>query len=132
MSRSGYTDDCDHLGLYRANVRRTIYGKTGQAFLREMAAALDAMPVKELVDGDLVREDGACCAIGSVCVARGMSVDGIDITDPEAVGKAMGISRILAAEIEFLNDDDFDRPTNETPAKRWTRMRQWVAEHIDD
>ena len=40
MSRSGYKE-CEQgaLNLYRANVDRTIAGKRGQTFLREMAAA---------------------------------------------------------------------------------------------
>jgi hypothetical protein len=55
MSRSGYIDDdweeYQLLNLYRGNVWRATVGKRGQALLREMAAALDAMPVRELVAG---------------------------------------------------------------------------------
>jgi hypothetical protein len=46
MSRSGYSEECEQgaLNFYRANVDRTIAGKRGQTFLREMAAALAEMP----------------------------------------------------------------------------------------
>jgi hypothetical protein len=51
MSRSGYSDDCKNEGLWRAAVARAVCGKRGQAFVREMAATLDAMSVKELIAG---------------------------------------------------------------------------------
>ena len=72
MSRSGYSEECEQgaLNFYRANVDRTIAGKRGQTFLREMAAALDAMPVKELIAGEVVRDEAHVCAIGAVAVAR--------------------------------------------------------------
>jgi hypothetical protein len=94
MSRSGYSDDCDEpylLNLYRANVDRTIAGKRGQAFLREMAAALDAMPVKELVADDIVRDENHVCAIGSVALARKMDVANVDPYDGDSVAAAFGI-----------------------------------------
>jgi hypothetical protein len=127
MSRSGYSDDCEYLELYRWNVDRTIRGKVGQAFLKELAAAMDAMPVKELIAHELVAESGACCAIGSVCKARGIDTSDIFADCPDSVGKAVGISRLLAAEIEFMNDE---WSPGESPEERWGRMRKWVAQHI--
>jgi len=47
MSRSGYSDDCDDqwsLICWRGAVKSAIRGKRGQAFLKEMLAALDALP----------------------------------------------------------------------------------------
>lgn len=130
MGRSGYTDEDDDNthGLWRGAVERAIFGKRGQAFLREMGAALDAMPVKELVADDVVRSDGKVCAIGAVALARKVDVSSLDITDQEEVGKTFGIARSLAAEIAYENDDDFGA-RNETPAQRWHRMRQWVRTH---
>ena len=137
MSRSGYSDDCENLNLYRANVARTISGKRGQAFLREMAAALDAMPVKELVAGDIVRDDGHVCAIGSVARARKLDVSDLDVYDGDAVGQTFGITQILAREIAYENDECGDRFVDgkrheETPAERWQRMRKWVSEQLMD
>ena len=134
MSRSGYSDDYEYMGLYRATVDRSIRGKRGQAFLREMAAAMDAMPVKRLIAGEIENDSGEVCAIGTVCKARGMDASKIDYDEPESVGRAVGISRALAAEIEFENDE---RPSwgywtgrTETPEERWVRMRKWVEENI--
>jgi len=132
MSRSCYSDDCEHLDLFRANVERSIHGRRGQAFLHEMAAALDAMPVKRLASGVLV-EDGECCAIGSVAIARGMDVEYVDEFNPEEVAEAFRIPEILAQEIAFQNDEatEFHR-VPETDEERWTRMRKWVDEQIAD
>lgn len=129
MSRSGYSDDCENLNLYRANVHRTISGKRGQTFLQELAKSLDEMPVKELIAGELVTEDGDVCAIGAVCKSRGIDVSKIDYDDPQSVGKAVGITRILAAEIEFMNDEWTDS-WKEAPDRRWQRMREWVANNL--
>ena len=125
MSRSGYSDDCEFLDLYRANVDRAIAGKRGQAFLREMAAALDAMPVKRLIGDQLVDSSGEVCGIGAVCEARGVDVSGIDYYSPSDVARAVGIATALAAEIEWINDG-----CNETPEQRWTRVRKWVADNL--
>jgi hypothetical protein len=92
MSRSGYSDDDEDgtLGLYRANVDRTIKGKRGQEFLRELAAALDAMPEKLLICQELVTEDGDCCTLGVVCKQRGVDVAKIDPEEPRQVGEGAG------------------------------------------
>lgn len=130
MSRSGYTDECDNLELYRNAVDRAIRGKRGQAFLREMAAALDAMPIKELVPNELVRHDGQACALGAVALARGLDTATIDDSDPDEVASRFGIARSLAAEIAYENDDDSGWADDETPAHRWKRMREWVDDHL--
>lgn len=132
MSRSGYSEDCDDEGLanlWRANVDRTIGGKRGQKFLREMAAALDAMPVKELVADELVRDSEHVCALGAVAVARGLDVSKVDIYDPDEVGKTLGVSALLAREVAYENDEHGPW-RGETPAQRWTRMRKWVADQL--
>jgi len=132
MSRSGYSDsygDDDPLamGRWRQAVRRAIEGKRGQAFLRELADAMDAMPVKELIAQHLVTTEG-CCTVGVVCAARGLDVSPVDEFDPGDVGETVGIARAMAAEIEFENDECGRR--GESPAERWTRMRKWVAKNI--
>lgn len=154
MSRSGYSDDCDDplaFGRWRAQVKSAIRGKRGQSFLRELAAALDAMEVKELIAEELINDEGQCCTIGVVCKARGMDVSNLDYECPEIVGAAVGIARQLAAEIEYENDEigsrmekvTEERPSSkpwhlgfrwerveETPAERWQRMRKWVNSKI--
>lgn len=49
--------EVDTSGLWRANVRRALAGKRGQAALRELRAALDALPEKRLIEG-------ALCTVG--------------------------------------------------------------------
>lgn len=131
MSRSGYVDDYDDVGslnLYRGTVARAMRGKRGQAFLREMAAALDAMPVKELVAGEVVRDSEHVCAMGSVALARKLDVSTLDVEDGDKVGATFGIARALACEIAYENDECGSH--KETPGERWTRMRAWVDAHL--
>jgi hypothetical protein len=133
MSRSGYCEDYGDddqlaMGRYRASVSRALNGRRGQAFLREMVAALDAMPAHELAAEVLVK-DGAACAIGAVALARGVDVSGLDPEDAEKVGKTFGIAETMVREIVFENDDDFGGG-RETPAARWTRMRAWAVANL--
>jgi hypothetical protein len=155
MSRSGYIDDIDDdlaAGRWRAQVKNAIRGKRGQAFLRELAAAMDAMPVKELIAEELVNDEGQCCTIGVICKARGIDVTKIDYEEPEQVAAAVGIAHQMAAEIEYYNDECGDRfvqvaiekppgapkwhpefrwdRVEETPAERWQRMRKWVDQNL--
>lgn len=128
MSRSGYSEECENLELYRAAVRRAINGQRGQAFLRELAAALDAMPEKVLIKGELVSEKGECCTIGAVCKSRAIDVSHIDYEDPDTVARTIGVARSLAAEIAYMNDE-WESPI-ELPNERWSRMRKWVADNL--
>jgi hypothetical protein len=128
MSRSGYSDDADNLNLYRGTVVRALKGKRGQAFLRELATALDAMPEKTLIAGELVRADGCCCAIGAVCKTRGLDVSKLDYEDPDAVAEKIGVARCMAAEIAYMNDEFGS--SRETPSERWQRIRKWVDQNL--
>lgn len=129
MSRSGYTDDCDDvlaIGRWRGMVSSAIRGRRGQAFLREMAAAMDAMPEKVLIANELIDQDGDCCAIGSVCKARQLDVTGVDVNDRDEVGILVGIAPAMAAEIEHINDECGPYGRDETPESRWVRVRAWI------
>lgn len=134
MSRSGCTDDIDDqwaLIRWRGAVASAIRGKRGQAFLREMIAALDAMPEKRLIVDELVSDRG-CCALGAVAIARGLDVSNVHAHSPSEVGAAFGIPRALAAEIEFENDDYFGFGDTREDADhyRWKRMRQWCLSNL--
>lgn len=131
MSRSGYSDGLDSgaLNLWRANVWRTISGKRGQAFMRELLAALDALPQKRLQAGILV-EEGECCAMGAVAIARKCDVSAIDESEPEEVASAFGISSMLAQEIAYINDEFGSWNGKETPEERFIRVRAWVVKQI--
>jgi len=135
MSRSGFSEECD--GSYGINpwpaiIARAVQGRPGTKFLRELLAALHAMPVKELVAEALVEPSGAACALGSVALARRLDVSALDPEDYEAVAKAFCITPTLAREIAFINDDDFRNfSRSETPAERWTRVRGWVVKQLE-
>lgn len=129
MSRSGYTEDCDDQWQFirwRGVVASAMRGKRGQAFLKEMLAAMDALPERKLVR-DALEAGDAVCAIGSVGKARAIDMSGIDPDDHERIAAAFGITTPLAQEIMWMNDDGFYR---ETPEERFASMRKWIDSHI--
>lgn len=140
MSRSGYNDDIDQWALikWRGQVASAIRGKRGQAFLRDLAASLDAMPEKRLIAHDLQKDVPAfvppqfskaeVCAIGSLGVARGIDMRVLDPEDYDAIADAFGVAHQLVQEIEFENDEG--AWGLETPEGRWGRMREWVRGRI--
>lgn len=141
MSRSGYSEDAEYLALWRANVDRAIAGKRGQAFLRELLDALDAISTKRLIVGEFV--DGKdVCAIGAVGVRRGLDMSKLELGQNRDVAKAFGISHALACEVQYENDDqdgerygknaagEYRRLPAPTPEERWATMRAWCVERI--
>lgn len=129
MSRSGYTDDCDDkwaMIRWRGAVTSAIRGRRGQAFLVEMAAALDAMPDKSLIAEELER-DGEVCALGAVGKVRGIDMSKVDPEEYESVAHLFGIPQSLAQEIMYENDE---LGRNITPDGRWVRVRSWVENHL--
>jgi hypothetical protein len=112
MSRSGYDGDNDDPlahGRWRQAVRRAIEGKRGQALLRELVEALDAMPDKRLYSGSFATAEGEFCTLGVLGAKRGTSMDDLgdaeDGCDPADVGRRFGIAAAMAAEIMYLNDE---------------------------
>jgi hypothetical protein len=101
-------------------------GTRGQAFLKEMLAALDSLPEPKLIANDL-EAHGEVCAIGAVGKARGVDMTNLDPEDHESLASAFGVAHALACEIMWMNDEWSCR---ETPEARHARMRQWVADHI--
>lgn len=130
MSRSGYSDDCDGWALirWRGAVNSALRGRRGQAFLREAAAALDAMPEKRLIADELQSAQGEVCMLGAVGRARGLPMEGLDPEDRRGVSIAFGIAPAMAAEVVFENDEA--GWWTETPEQRWARVRAWVADQI--
>ena len=129
MSRSGYSEDYDSnwdLIRWRGAVASAIRGKRGQAFLKEMLLALDALPQKRLIADDFeIRDDGEVCALGAVGRARGVDLSKLDPDDPDTVAHVFGLSGALACEIMYINDDNYL-----TPEARFERVRAWVARNI--
>lgn len=131
MSRSGYSDDCDDnwaMIRYAGAINSAIKGKRGQEFLKEMLTALDAMPVKELVE-DVLEENGSYCALGVVGKVRGIDMSTINPANSEQVSKVFGIADALAREIVYHNDE-YLWYSEATPSKRWQHVRDWVHQNI--
>jgi hypothetical protein len=131
VSRAGYSEDLDQWSLirWRGAVMSAIRGKRGQALLREMLAALDAMSDKRLIVRELITEQGDVCALGSVGHARGMEMSKLDPEEYESIAVAFALPEALVREIEYLNDEC---GWKETPEQRWARMRAWVAAQINE
>lgn len=161
MSRSGYTDDCDDplsLGRWRAQVNSAIRGKRGQQFLRDLIAALDALPEKELIAGDLVDDEGCVCALGALGSARNIDLESMDTYDYDALGAAFNIAYQLAQEVMYENDEhvsdtkymeteicgpvrpywpeygkhlvSYCAPDENAAKKRWQHVRDWAVRNI--
>ena len=163
MSRSGYTDDNEDPlahGRWRQAVKRSLEGKRGQALLRELVEALDAMPDKRLYSGSFATADGEFCTLGVLGAKRGTKMDdlGDDYEcDTETVGQRFGIAPAMAAEIMYMNDEyavdewkwaDVEicgplradwrdhrvrsvRVHNDNhPVERWQRMRAWAVANL--
>lgn len=105
-----------------------IRGRRGQAFLRELIEALDAMPEKRLISGEL-RKDGEVCAMGSVGIKRGIKLEALNTHDYDGIADTFGIAHQLVQEIEWENDEGGPW-TGETPEERWKRIREWAVAHL--
>lgn len=129
MGRHGYTDDYDddvlQLGRWRAQVASATRGRRGQRFLRDVIRALDALPEKILIKGDLVNEEGEVCALGAVGKYRAVNIDDMDSEDWEALGSVFDIADQLAQETMFVNDEHFG--TDDT---RWLSVRAWAVKQL--
>ena len=158
MNRSGYSDDCGEddplvLGRWRGAVKSAIQGKRGQSMLRELLAALDAMPDKRLAANSLVNAEGEYCTLGVLGSQRGIDLEALDPEDYDQVADAFGVNAKVVQEIVWHNDElnyRWDYATRLNPeigppvpwhlhqvrlefdegARRWAAMRKWVATSI--
>lgn len=153
MSRHGYTD-CDDgeypFGLWRGVIASATRGKRGQKFFKELLAALDAMPAKELharVFDD--PDEGKVCALGALARVKGIDTTQFDPEESEAaevLAAKFDVADCLTRETIYANDDGFHERyirldfyhlhgvgwacLMERPDERWQRMRDWVAKQI--
>lgn len=148
MGRHGYTDDYGDdgplaLGRYRAAVTSAFRGRRGQRFLRELIEALDALPEKKLITGELER-DGCVCAFGAVGRKIGLDMskmtmrdedsyddpppDDFEIIDALDLAVMFDVATSMAREIMYENDEGGRH--DETPERRWARIREWARHHL--
>ena len=106
--RLNYSEDEDWQGqfaLWDANCRRSIKGKVGQRELRELEAALLALPEKRLIHGELTNDEGGVCAIAAYAKHKGVDISAFDPEDEsDEVGIAAGMPRLVAWKVVALND----------------------------
>jgi len=137
MARHGYVDEGDldqnGMAMWRGRVASAIRGKRGQAMLRDLAAALDSMPDKRLVAGELQTKEGDCCAIGRVCQVRGINYVQEGEFDPyvqedlnDDAADKLNVAKCLIQEVEWINDEA--APSD--PEKRWAYVRRWVDRQL--
>ena len=125
MSRIGFSDDEERPGqfaLWDANCRRSMRGKRGQAALRELEAALLAMPEKRLIRDLLTDDDGGVCAIGAYARHKGLDLSKFDPEDEsDEVGVAAGMPALVAWSVVALNDVTLDTvwEVSDGPLNRW-------------
>lgn len=162
MSRSGLSEDCDEqwmYALYRGRVASATRGKRGQRFYRELLAALDAMPVKELHRKVFDEQDGRVCALGALAQVKGIDVTKFDPEDSEAaevLAAKFDVADCLTREVIWHNDE-FEHVraiplyggqkqpdwawghgateyayVEDPPDVRWQNMRDWVAKQIKE
>jgi hypothetical protein len=127
MSRSGYSEDLDTWDLirWRGQVASAIRGKRGQKLLSELVAALEALPDKRLIAGELETETGELCALGAVGKRRGIDMRNLDPDEPEQVAGAFDIAPQLAREIVYCNDEYAG-----SPEQRYERMLRWAKDRL--
>lgn len=154
--RINWTDDEERPGqfaLWDANCRRSMRGTAGQRELRELEAALVAMPRKRLIQGSLENEDGDVCAIACYAKHKGVDVSRFDPEDEsDEVGIAAGMPRLVAWQVVAYNDvhcddvwtvaDGPERPgygiykggiahiRPMTPEERYEKVLAWVRKRI--
>ena len=109
-------DDPAAANLFQGNLKRSLRGRAGQAALRELEAALLAMPEKALYADVFAEPSGEVCALGAVAVARkqaqGLSRDealatcaDVDPYDSEEECEALGFPRLVAQAVVWENDE---------------------------
>ena len=113
--------------LQRANMRRSGQGARGQRALRELEAALIALPAKRLIHGTLIDDNGDVCAIAAYGRHKGVDLSTFDAEEDSVdVGIIGGMPRLVAWQIVELNDSG----RRETPEERYVRVLAWVREQL--
>lgn len=140
MSRVTVNDDgteWDYIRWAGAS-KKAINGKRGQAFLKELRQALLELPKRRLIGGAF-KCDGEVCALGAVAKKRKMDFEdlgklfvdadtGFEQTpDPEEVGKRFQITKTLAWEIMYWNDE---WAYYKSPEDRFERVLRWVEDNL--
>ena len=101
-------------------------GKKGQAFFKELLAALDAMPVKKLITSELQCPDGSC-ALGVFGKSRGLDMSKFEPDDYYMISRRLKVNEKIIDNVAWMNDEMYGR---QTPEERFVKMREWVMSKI--
>jgi hypothetical protein len=128
------------LALWEHNVDASIKGKRGQKVLRELEAALEALPERRLIYGALATREGDVCAIGALAKAKGVLPVALisrheyetlgpneDWTESVDAGKRCGMTGVLAWAVGSLNDVDLGHVD---PEARYWAVLKWVRKNL--
>lgn len=128
MSRSGYCDDIEQkdYAMWRGRVMSAIRGKRGQKLIADLRKALEEMPDKRLVKGELQTSGGDVCSLGCVGVSRGHDFKSLDPEqDNDVLAKTLDVAECLIREIEYENDETF-----RSEEDRYKHMLNWAIRHL--
>jgi len=140
--RIGYSDDEDWPGqfaLFQANCRRSLRGQTGQCALRQLEAALLALPKPRLIAHELQDVAGDVCAIGALVRYQGITPKADPEFEMEHIGVECGMPLLVAWKVVEQNDIEFDtryvadpvfHRVLYTPEERYDAMLAWVRQQL--
>lgn len=136
---------------WEIDLQRALTSGRGQRFLKEIEAALLAMPKHELAEGYIVEPMdfdegiiGNVCAVGAYAAYRQVQQgktwnqafsdlaekwggEQDDHWNTQQLGRSLGLTRTVAYELAWQNDEQFgDLP----PDERWREMLRWVRSKI--
>ena len=130
--RINYSDEEDWPGqfeLWQGNCERSLRGRQGQQELKELKAALLALPDKSLLYKTLYDEEGGVCAVGAYGRHKGLDLTKFDVdSETDEVGIEAGMPKLVAWKVVEMNDILFDRTF--TPEQRYEGMLAWVESKI--
>ena len=167
MSRYPEGDDYDenwalNMGRWQRNLKTTVNSPNGKKILQELKEALEAMPIRELIQGSLVEtkligynlEDehqvmvptDSYCAIGALAACKGIDVAEFAGEDPDyyeittELAYELGINQTMAYAIATCNDEatnwrpgtDYRHTPPITNAGRWQYVYKRVCKALEE
>ncbi len=148
MSRITYCEPDDTASFLRCcafdgNVTRAINGKKGQRVLKELEAALLALPKKRLIHGQFARYDGDVCAMAALLLSRTLArgvcrseapdvmaqqID-FDAQGWDAIERASGVLKICEPLVWAIVEQN-DEYGGQTPEETYERVLNWVRSNM--
>ena len=130
-------------GRWTRNMKVAPGSKNGQRYLRELKAALEAMPLRRLLRGELAGyapgNEELVCALGAFAMYKGTSFNDLDAYQGAdgsiELAQAHGMTQTLAYMVGIENDrtrwDVAARSLRpESPEQTWQRMYDWTCSLI--